>query len=126
MHGLMSGMYELTDGSLFTGKDGNLSLLLGERANPSQTYASVRPYQRIFIEPLTVKIENIEQGTLLRYTLDGSTPDLASDEAPRSLIIGESCELKLRAWNRYGEARETYSIPFNRRLLQILRLIKRD
>ena len=103
-----------TDDSLaFTGKDGTLSLLLGERANPSQTYASVRPYQRIFIEPLTVKIENIEQGTLLRYTLDGSTPDLASDEAPGSLIIGESCELKLRAWNRHGEARETYSIPFN-------------
>ena len=52
--------------------DSQIVINLGKRLKKSKTYASVRPYQREFLEPLSLKIDNIEMGTTLRYTLDAS------------------------------------------------------
>ena len=68
-----------------------------KKNTPSKTYASVRPYQREFIEPLRITIDNIEVGTTLRYSLDGSIPQSDSPIAPSEMNITESCQLTLRA-----------------------------
>lgn len=95
-----------------------VSVILGKKNTPSKTYASVRPYQREFIEPLRITIDNIEVGTTLRYSLDGSIPQSDSPIAPSEMNITESCQLTLRAWNRFGEAREPFVVAFKKATLE--------
>ena len=94
--------------------DSEIVINLGKRLKKSKTYASVRPYQREFIEPLSLKIDNIEMGTTLRYTLDGSEPSINSPEVSNNIEIKDSCDLKLRSWNKFGEMRETFIVPFKK------------
>ncbi len=98
----------------FNEPDAEVRVVLGERDLPGKTFAVVRPYQRKFFEPMRIKIDNVEMGTTLRYTLDGSEPTKRSPEMTGALTLAESGELKLRSWNRFGEARETFVVPFKK------------
>lgn len=103
---------------LTTSRDSaHLSLLLGEKKLSHPTYVSVRPYQREFLNPLLITIDNIEQGTELRFTKDGSEPTKNSPIAPLTLIIDKSCDLKFKSWNRFNEPRDTFILPFKKAII---------
>jgi hypothetical protein len=63
-------------------------ITLGAPQAPRQTLAVVTPSQRTFIDPITVRIENLQPGTTLR---------LNGQPAPETLTISETTTLQLQA-----------------------------
>jgi hypothetical protein len=96
------------------GGSASSTIRLGKRIAPLPTYAAVRPNQREFYKPITVKLYNLQPTSTLRCTLDGKTPTMTSPIAPETYTISESTTLTLRNFEADGTAHEPMTVQFTK------------
>ena len=93
---------------------GSLSVKLGTKSNIPKTFVTVSPVDRKFYRPMEITLQNLNQQTTLRYTLDGSTPNENSPIYTKPITLDKSCQLKMRAWDKWGKPYQTASLDFER------------
>ncbi len=85
---------------------------LGKKLKTYQTLVWATPRARIFHGSVKVNIENLLPGTLVRYTTDGSEPDLNSPEWKDAVEIDSTTAFKLRAYSEDGSQYESYDMLY--------------
>ena len=85
---------------------------LGKKLKTYQTLVWATPRARIFHGSVKVNIENLLPGTLVRYTTDGSEPDLNSPEWKDAVEIDSTTAFKLRAYSEDGSQYESYEMLY--------------
>lgn len=93
---------------------GKVSVKLGKKAKTPKTFVTVSPVDRKFYRPMEITLQNLNQETTLRYTLDGSVPNESSPIYTKPLTLDKTCQLKMRAWDKWGKAYETSTLDFER------------
>ena len=93
---------------------GKVSVKLGKKAKTPKTFVTVSPVDRKFYRPMEITLQNLNQETTLRYTLDGSVPKESSPIYTKPLTLDKTCQLKMRAWDKWGKAYETSTLDFER------------
>ena len=95
-------------------QSGSVKLTLGHKQKAPKTFVSISPIERKFYHPLEITLQNLSQETSLRYTLDGSEPTKNSPLYTKPITLTQSCELKMRSWDKWGHAYQTATVPFER------------
>lgn len=67
-------------------------------ATPAAAVPGATPPGKLFIDPLAVALDSATPDAVIRYTLDGTTPDEASEAYVAPLDISASTVLKARAY----------------------------
>lgn len=87
----------------FTGEaDRSVSLVLGKRERTFNTLAYLTPHGGAFLDSVTVGVQNLLDGTTLRYTTDGREPTASSPPCTGPLTFTGSTALSVRAFSDDG------------------------
>ena len=104
-----------TDGTYtFKGNEAELKIVLGAKQKQPKTYVTIQPIERKFFKPMTITLQNLNPETSLRYTLDGSEPTLDSPLYRKPLNLKKSTKLKMKSWDKWGQAYKTSTVDFTR------------
>jgi hypothetical protein len=99
---------QITDGGksayVFSGKAANKTaeFTLGKRDRQFNTLAYLLPHSCNFADSITVKVDNLIDGTVLRYTVDGSEPTKGSAVCPDQFVFNDTVDLRVRAFGGDG------------------------
>ncbi|MBC8434861.1 MAG: chitobiase/beta-hexosaminidase C-terminal domain-containing protein [Verrucomicrobia bacterium] len=89
-----------------------VKLVLGEKLKTYKTLVWSTPRTRIFHGSVTVDVENLLPGTVLRYTTDGSEPTDTSPLWEGQVQVTSTTSFKLRAYSENGSTYEPYEMVY--------------
>ena len=89
-----------------------VKLVLGEKLKTYKTLVWSTPRTRIFHGSVTVDVENLLPGTVLRYTTDGSEPTDTSPLWEGQVQVTSTTSYKLRAYSENGSTYEPYEMVY--------------
>ena len=98
-------------------RSARVNLKLGKLQKQKKTLAVVKPYRRLFLNPIEINIENLRQGTPLHFTTNGKDPTAESSKVTGPIRIDKTCALKLRSLEKDGTPHVVMSIPFTKATL---------
>ena len=112
---VVSSSKPLIDGKYsFKDNEAELKVSLGAKTTQPKTLVSIDPIERKFSKSLNISLTNLNKQTKLRYTLDGSEPNLSSPFYTESLTLTESCKLKMKSWDKWGMPYKTSTLAFTK------------
>jgi hypothetical protein len=99
-----SGKLNDNDRYAYHGRDTDkvVELTLGKRKRTFNTLAYLLPHSCDFGDHITIKMDNLIDGTVIRYTTDGTAPSEASPVCPDKLTFKATTDLRIRAFGQDG------------------------
>ena len=97
-----------------TSNEAKVTWNLGPKKKAPKTFVTIKPIERSFYKPLTINLQNLNRGTTLRYTLDGSEPTEKSPIYTKPLTLTKTCKVKMKAWDKWGQPYETSVVDFTK------------
>ena len=93
--------------------DATVRLNLGKKVRPDPMPVWVTPRQRQFMRPIDVELTSLAQGTIIRYTSNGSDPDISSHAYSQPVRLEETTTIKVRSY-KDGQSSDVMTVMFDR------------
>ena len=94
--------------------DVDIKIGLGPVLDATPLRPWLTPRRRVFIDSLRIEIENLDSGSDIHYTLDGTEPVISSPVSAGPITLTRSSALKLRAFSPHRTPSEIQTVTFTK------------